>query len=106
MKKAEIARKIQKVLAGTQARLVYLFGSHARDEADSMSDIDLAVIADSNLPFVDRFRDYTELWTVLGTPVELFIYTPAEWTRMQDEGNPFIERIIEEGTLVYERRES
>ncbi len=63
---------------------VYLFGSHARNDASRLSDVDLAVVADG-LPerFLDRLLLYPGLFRHLGTPVDLLVYTPQEWDRMR-----------------------
>jgi predicted nucleotidyltransferase len=54
----------------------YLFGSWGRGDADAGSDIDLIVVAPSRRPFVDRFRDYPELWQTAPAGIDLLIYTP------------------------------
>lgn len=57
----------------------YLLGSWGRGYADASSDIDLIVVASSQRPFVERFRDYPELWQQAPTGIDLLIYTPEEF---------------------------
>lgn len=81
-----LAVRIQQYFAAEQdVRAVYLFGSHARHDASRRSDVDLAVVADG-LPerFLDRLLLYPGLFRHLGAPVDLLVYTPQEWLRMQN----------------------
>lgn len=41
------------------AKAAYAVGSWARGEADSWSDVDLLIVAPSERPAVERFKDYT-----------------------------------------------
>lgn len=80
-----LAGRIGSFFSGEQdVRAVYLFGSHARNDASRLSDVDLAVVADG-LPerFLDRLLLYPGLFRHLGTPVDLLVYTPQEWDRMR-----------------------
>lgn len=70
----------------------YLFGSWARGDADHLSDVDLVVVAPSERPFVDRFRDFPE---ILSAPagVDLVVYTPEEFTR-ERRLNRFLRHVL------------
>ena len=87
-------------LVAIGAQRIYLFGSYARGEADEDSDVDLVVIQDTLLPFFDRLR---AAWACIDPewPVELLVYTPAEFETMQREGNAFAETVAEEGVALY-----
>jgi predicted nucleotidyltransferase len=96
-------RRIVEHLAAYNPRRIYLFGSWARKEADEFSDVDLVVIMDSELPFVERCVSLgRQLPAALGG-VDLLVYTPAEFDEMLRDGNPFAEMIMEEGKVIYER---
>jgi predicted nucleotidyltransferase len=97
---AELCRR----LAGKGAQRIYLFGSHARGEADEHSDVDLVVIKESELPFFDRLREAAAC-VEPSWPVDLLVYTPAEFERMEREGNAFVELVKEEGVLVHGEQE-
>jgi uncharacterized protein len=94
---------IAAALALTPARCAYLFGSQARGDADEYSDVDIVVIADTPRPFVERFQDYLALWEAVSAPLELIVYTPEEWEKMRQEGNPFVAGIFAEGRIIYAR---
>ncbi len=89
----------RRLVAGGAQR-IYLFGSYARGEADEDSDADLVVIQDTPLPFFDRLR---AAWACADPdwPVEILVYTPAEFETMQREGNAFAETVVEEGVVLY-----
>ena len=93
------------VFSRTAAQKVYLFGSHARGEADDASDVDLAIVAESQRPFVERFKDYFEVITACPVAIEILVYTPEEFEAMRERESPFVLRILEEGKIIYERSE-
>ena len=87
------------------AQRAILYGSYARGEADSFSDIDLIIIAKSKRPFIERFKDFFGLWEV--SPVkalEVLVYTPREFARMRKAGNAFLAQALQEGKVIYEAR--
>jgi predicted nucleotidyltransferase len=87
-------------LVAAGAQQIYLFGSYARGEADADSDVDLVVIKNTALPFLDRLREAAASidpdW-----PVDLLVYTPAEFEAMRRQGNAFAELVSEEGVRLY-----
>lgn len=84
---------------------VYLFGSYVRGDADEISDIDIVIIKETGLTFFERLK---ELIKFLDIPkaVDALVYTPEEFDKMQDDGNAFIEMVLEEGVLLYERKQT
>lgn len=76
---------------GVQA--AYVFGSYAREVADADSDVDLILVTPSERPFVDRFRDFPDVWCGAPTAVDLLIYTPAEFV-VQRRQNRFVRHVL------------
>jgi predicted nucleotidyltransferase len=72
------------------ANSAWVFGSHARGTASAESDIDVIVVAPTDRPFVDRFRDYLPAIANAGVGVDLLVYTPEEFARLQAEERPFL----------------
>ena len=90
-------------LAGAAAALgvqrVILFGSLAKGDPGLLSDLDLLVVWDTPLDYLDRT---VELYRQLDPqgPVDILVYTPQELAEMSDR--PFIRKILEEGEILYE----
>lgn len=63
---------LQQFFAGKPVKKAYLFGSFARNEADTKSDIDILVELDHSLPIGMKFFSYqNELEQLLKTKVDL-----------------------------------
>lgn len=86
---------LPRLLRAHRVEAAYLFGSWARGEADELSDIDVIVVAKSNRPFVERFRDYPDVIRA-PTGIDLLIYTPEEFAR-ERRCNRFVRQALREG---------
>lgn len=82
---------------------VYLFGSWARGTADRRSDLDLLVVARTDLPPLERIGRVLELLQDSPWPVEALVLTPEELRERQDL--PFLRRVLKEARPLYERGE-
>ncbi len=89
-------RLLQRFFAGKPIKKAYLFGSYARNEAHTQSDIDILVELDHSLPIGMKFFTYqVELGELLRTKVDL----------VSSEGlsryvKPFVDK---DKILIYER---
>jgi predicted nucleotidyltransferase len=83
---------------------LYLFGSWARGEEDDLSDLDLVIIKQTEVPFLDRLREVASLLPAEIGGVDILVYTPDEFVVMQQNGNTFAEMITEEARLIYDRQ--
>lgn len=68
----------------------WLVGSRARGDAAPESDIDVILVAPSDRPFVERFRDYLPAILAASVGVDLLIYTPEEFDLMRTQEHPFL----------------
>ena len=81
---------------------VILFGSWARGDEDEYSDLDLVIIKETQERFLDRLEKVYDL--VKPTfAMDVLVYTPQELAEMQERENPFIEMVMKEGIVIYER---
>lgn len=79
---------------------IILFGSLARGDIGSASDIDLVVIKNTDMRFLDRLEFlYSELEPAVA--VDILCYRPDEIEEMS-HWSSFIKRILEEGRVLYE----
>jgi len=93
-------KRMVSILGQLGAEKVILFGSYARGVADLFTDIDLIVVMNSNLPFVERTAlIYRELTPRVAS--DILVYIPQEWLNMQN--HPFIQNALREGNLLYEK---
>ena len=90
-------------VAKGKATRAIVFGSYARGDFDRYSDLDMIVIADTEKTFFHRHDDFDAVFEVWPRAIDLLIYTPDEFAQMIREGNPFIERALEEGVVIYEK---
>ena len=79
---------------------VIAFGSVARGESDAWSDLDLIVVAETDRPFVERFKDFAGLYDVCSS-LDLLIYTPAELDRKIADENTIVTQALREGVVLH-----
>ena len=86
-----------------EAERVILFGSHARGEAHDTSDVDLMIVAKSDLPRFKRSRALYRLLRPYPFPMDLIVYTPEEVERGKQSPLSFVSTVLREGKTVYVR---
>lgn len=96
----EVATKIGKQ---SNAESVVLFGSYVRNEARENSDVDLLVIAESQLAPHKRARDIYKSFTHYPFSMDILIYTPQEVEKLSKEPLSFISTILNQGRVLYEK---
>ena len=82
-----------------------LFGSFAREKTrPKTSTMDLIVIGETQLPFIDRIAYVRELTGGDEPIVEPLVYTEKEFDYMlNEEGEGYLESAIAEGRVIYKR---
>ncbi|MDX1385694.1 MAG: nucleotidyltransferase domain-containing protein, partial [Thermoanaerobaculia bacterium] len=71
-------------------------------DADRHSDIDVLIVAPTERPAVERFRDYLPAILAAGVGVDLFVYTPEEFEAMKREERPFLMSALESAQVIHE----
>lgn len=94
-------RVLQPLLEEQSARSAWLVGSRARGTAAPESDIDVIIVAPTNRPFVERFRDYLPAVLAAGVGVDLMVYTPEEFEQMRAEERPFLSHAMESARPIH-----
>ena len=95
----EIVRRITVLI---RPRKIVLFGSRARGQARSDSDIDLLVIADCPEP---RYRRAAPLYGALSdilASMDIMIYRPEEVEEWSQVRQAFVTTALREGIVLYE----
>jgi len=80
--KDAIISQLNSYLVTTNVIEAYLFGSYATGSATRHSEIDLNLIYDTQKRFFDRYKEFESIHDLLGIPIDLLIYTPEEWKRV------------------------
>ena len=97
-----LQREVERLTAAAAAlgaQRVVLFGSLTRGEPGLTSDLDLLIVWDTSLSFLERTA---ELYRRLRPRVaaDLLVYTPAEMEHMAY--TPLVRRALQEGRVLYE----
>ena len=93
-----IKSEIWKICKDSSIKRVWVFGSYARNEADSESDLDLLVDLENALD-IERFESIRDVKIDL-MPLESFnrkIHSDLRFNKS------FVERVLNERVLVYEK---
>ncbi|TAJ75535.1 MAG: nucleotidyltransferase domain-containing protein [Gallionellaceae bacterium] len=97
----EKVKKLVECLKRYKPEQIIVFGSYARGDADEQSDLDVVVIKQTEKRFLDRLIEAARcLDNDLGK-VDVFVYTREEFEEMRQRGNPFIEKVVTEGRVIY-----
>lgn len=93
----------QKVAINYKPKKIILFGSVARGQATSQSDIDLLVIADSQEKRPFRIKRIFEAVRGISRffPLDPIVYTQEEIDKRLFLGDPFVTKVINQGTVLY-----
>lgn len=101
-----IVRQVTDWLARSYApEKIVLFGSCLSGYIDEESDVDLLIIKETPLPFHRRGGEVRALLRPLrlSLPMDIIVLTPQELDDQLKRGNVFLEQIIREGEVLFER---
>ena len=93
----ELKKIIEKLKKDKSIRLILLFGSLARGDVGSESDIDLIVVKETKKKFLDRLDEFYEDANIA---MDVLVYTPEEFESIKNRS--FIKRASKEGVMLYE----
>ena len=103
---SELAAGLKQVIdtlhKNPDVKKIILFGSLASGEVGIKSDLDLLVIQDTDKPFLTRSRMIMQQLNPC-VAIDILVYTPEEFMKMQNEPNSFIRNILRKGRVVYEK---
>jgi len=103
-KQKEIKKIINRIIKKYKPEKIILFGSFAWGKPDKDSDLDLFIIKNTKEKKLERiYKVYKLLWDKK-IPLDVLVYTPKEIKKRLALGDFFIEDIIKNGKLLYERK--
>ncbi len=85
---------------------IYLFGSYATGTHTKDSDLDFIIIKNTDQPKHKRGRIVRKILIGSMVPMDLKIYTPKEFKAELSRQATFLNGIIKESKLLYERENS
>jgi predicted nucleotidyltransferase len=88
-----------------KALQVILFGSYARGEATAHSDVDLMVVAQTDLPRHKRAVSLYKQFRPYPFGMDIVVYTPQEMEEGKKSPLTFVSTVVREGKTLYERRD-
>ncbi len=102
---SELDRFVQVVVEYMHPERIILFGSFANGPIHEWSDLDLVVVAETDLPFYERLKQVI-LLVRAQVGIDVVVYTPHEWEEMQRDRLFVRVEIAGKGRVIYERDRS
>lgn len=100
---AELARILPIIIEKYQPEKIILFGSLATGEVHEWSDIDLAIIKETPLNYLERLLEF-KILIDCDLATDVFIYRPEEFAAKVAENHYFfVDEILKIGKTIYER---
>ncbi len=82
---------------------IILFGSYSYGEPTKDSDVDILIIKESDLPRYKRSVPAYKALSGLIIPKDVLVYTPEEVEEWSEVPQAFISRVMDRGTVIYEK---
>jgi uncharacterized protein len=93
---------VSALVEALRPRRIILFGSRARGDAREDSDVDLLVIADTELPPDERSFVAHKAVRDLGMPTDILVFTPREVERLRTWMSSIVAIALREGRVIHE----
>ena len=97
---------IERIVERLDPEKIILFGSHARGDAREDSDIDLLVVAETDLPARERYPVVRRFLADFPAAFDVFWKTPEEYRRWRNVVNHVVYFAEKYGRVVHERRDA
>lgn len=98
----ELKRILNVISSQYKPEKVILFGSLATGHITETSDIDLFIVKDTSLRYLDRVDEVRSIIHTMEA-VDIFVVTPKEVEDAQKENDPYLQEIFNEGIVCYEQ---
>jgi predicted nucleotidyltransferase len=102
---SQIHRVAVQLGKAANASQVILFGSYARGEATERSDVDLLVVAQTDLPRHKRAVGLYKQFRPYPFGMDIVVYTPQEVQEGKKSALTFVSTVLREGKTLYECRD-
>ena len=92
---------VQRVTASYEPKAIIVFGSVAKGDSSEESDLDIAIIMDSNLSEHERNVKVRVCIGAIGIPLDLLVFTPEEIEAEKTDCTSIVSEILRTGEVVY-----
>lgn len=100
----DLVREVtQRIVEAFHPSRVIAFGSYARGEQTSESDLDLIVEMETDKPFYERGLEIAELFCNRRWALDLLVYAPEEFARQKAVLGSLLNSVDREGRVLYGR---
>ncbi|MBC7684983.1 MAG: nucleotidyltransferase domain-containing protein [Bdellovibrionales bacterium] len=106
LRPSEIDALVQGIVARTDPETVIVFGSYAKGNATSTSDLDLLLIRQTDEAPARRADAVRPLLASLLVRVDVHVYTLAEIAAYRADPLSFISSVLRTGRIAYQRGDS
>jgi len=96
---------VQRIVNGVHPQKIILFGSYAYGDPNADSDLDLLVIMESPNRPAERSLGVTRLLRPRPFPMDILVRTPQEINDGLAKKDSFIQEILSQGIVLYEKRQ-
>jgi len=97
MSRNDYVNRLKNVLSG-RVEEAYIFGSFTRDDFGRFSDIDLILVCDTPVPFVECASSFHDLLDLVLT-TDILVYTPAEFEHIMENANTGFWKSVKAGMV-------
>ncbi len=99
-----LPQAVRRIVCALRPHKIILFGSYAYGAPTPDSDVDLLVVMDTAASARERHLPVCRLLRPRPFPVDILVRTPQEIEQALDKGDFFIEEIVTQGKVLYERK--
>ena len=99
---SELERWVRLLIEQENPQRILLFGSLVKGNVEEWSDVDLVIVKETRLRFLDRTREILRLLNPR-VSVDILVYTPEEFDRLVQQRAFVRHEIVEKGKVLYER---
>lgn len=103
-KTALMAEMVRRIVTNWNPDQIILFGSHARGEAGTDSDVDLLVVVPLNRDRRTIRLGIRRALSGIGLPKDVVVVSPQEMDRYRECPGTIIRAALGEGKILYERK--
>lgn len=98
----ELKRTVATLVDKYQPEKIIAFGSFVQGETRRWSDLDLAIVKQTDKRFIDRLIEVAHL-VKSRLATDFLVYTPDEFTQMAKDSYFVREEILKKGRVVYDK---